>query len=227
MRSASELLASILWGAGIPNLSPAFSCISAQIPVFPKLCCEHAGRREQGIGAKEGPCTYEATCIPRAMLGLILTVCSAALAQMSSPSQRPVQQTPPTFPQSSQPPPDSTQQEPATPVGTPQSRSAQLETQINNDLHSDPTLAGATVTATVTGNQIVLSGTTMSEAQHQRALEIASSNAADRSVVDQITMRGTSSTPEASEANEPQQPPPPNPLDNGTQPEAAPPQVKY
>ena len=137
------------------------------------------------------------------LLGTVLAFAGAGVAQISpSPQGSAPQQTPPTFPQSSQRMPTSPNQQAANPAGTVQSGSTQLEFQINSDLHSDPVLAGSNVQATVSAAQVVLSGTALSETQHQRALRIVSSDAGNRNVVDRITIGGTNATPQANEPNE-------------------------
>jgi hypothetical protein len=139
------------------------------------------------------------------LLGTVLAFAGAAVAQLSpSPQGSAPQQTPPTFPQSSQRMPTLPSQQPANPAGTVQGGSTQLEYQINGDLHSDAVLAGSNVQATVSATQVVLNGTALSETQHQRALRIASSDAGIRNVVDRITTGGAKATPQANEPNEPQ-----------------------
>jgi osmotically-inducible protein OsmY len=60
-------------------------------------------------------------------------------------------------------------------IGNTDKANAELENAVRAKLHSDPQLAGITVSADVTRNQVTLSGTVASEALRDKAAELAKS----------------------------------------------------
>lgn len=81
--------------------------------------------------------------------------------------------------------------------------SKSLQGQIQTSLKNDPTLANENVTVNVTPERIELSGSVPTGKEKQTARRIAESYAAERKVVDHITVagRGPSSTPADTKSN--------------------------
>ena len=117
---------------------------------------------------------------------LALAFAMSALAQQP-PTNPPPYTTPPTFPQGQEPsrgmPPD-TKAPPAQRLS-----SAQVEQQIRAKLDSEPALANAKLKVKTAKDSVILTGTVISEKQHDLALRIAQSYAGDRNILDKIEVR--------------------------------------
>jgi osmotically-inducible protein OsmY len=67
--------------------------------------------------------------------------------------------------------------------------SAQVEQQIREKLDSEPALANANLKVKTDETSVILTGTVISEKQHDLALRIAQSYAGDRNILDKIKVR--------------------------------------
>jgi hypothetical protein len=116
------------------------------------------------------------------VLGLVLLVAGAVLAQQSPPTMPP--STPPTFPEDRAPrqetPPSGEQAEPRN-LTTPE-----VQQQIVQGFSAEPMLRNSNVDVQVDENSVILTGSVKSEQQHDRALRIVESYSGDRKIVDKI-----------------------------------------
>lgn len=126
-------------------------------------------------------------------LCLTLLLANACFAQQQgqppADMQEPPQGTPPTFPGQPQAP----GQQPTRPLPPdeqaphPQVLStAEVQRQITMHLNSEPALERTNVDAEVTDSSVVLTGNVANENQHDLALRIAQSYAADRQIIDKV-----------------------------------------
>jgi len=80
---------------------------------------------------------------------------------------------------------------PDTKAPPPQSlAAAQVEQQIQKKLNSESALANANVGVQADDRFVTLTGTVLTERQHELALRIAQSYVGDRKIVDKIKLRG-------------------------------------
>ena len=124
---------------------------------------------------------------------LVLSVGMFAQQQGRPPyDEQPPVQTPPTFPEDHDPgvrpvppnmPPDTT--------APPRELSNfEVQQQIQNKLSSEPVLKNNQLSAEVTDDEVVVSGTTDSQAERDVALRIAESYAGERPVVNKVEIKG-------------------------------------
>src|SRR6266850_1059938 len=124
---------------------------------------------------------------------LVLSVGMFAQQQGRPPyDEQPPVQTPPTFPEDHDPgvrpvppnmPPDTT--------APPRELSnSEVQQQIQNKLSSEPMLKNNQLSAEVTDDEVVVSGTTDSQAERDVALRIAESYAGERPVVNKVEIKG-------------------------------------
>ncbi len=85
---------------------------------------------------------------------------------------------------------------------------SQLQTQIQNALQQEPTLSSCNLTTNVTDDAIQLSGTCPTGKEKQTAVRMAQSFAANRRVVDRITVTGRGREEREQRQVPPQSPPP-------------------
>ena len=127
------------------------------------------------------------------LYGVVLFAGTVALGQMG-PGQpqpgQPPQSTPPTFPQGQQSPREQMPPDQRAPAPTPEATSSdQVQQQITQQFGTEPKLASANLRAEVDEASVVVTGTVTTVAQHDLALRIAQSHAADRNVVDKIKVK--------------------------------------
>ena len=122
-------------------------------------------------------------------IGVFLLSAASLMAQQGLPRNNPPPYTtPPTLPGEQNPsqpmPPDTT----APPLEAPPS--AEIQTQIQNKLATEPLLTSTSVAASVDDKSVVLSGSVENEQQHDLARRIAESYAGNRRIVDKIQIQG-------------------------------------
>jgi BON domain-containing protein len=134
-------------------------------------------------------------------LALLVTLAAGVALAQAYPQQQPPSGTQPTAPQTQQnpPAPDQTQpanpdksQQPSTPdkdtSKVPQSdqpaaaSSTDVESNIQQAIKNDPSLAGSNIQVKVTNKEVDLSGTVNSDQDKQNAEQIAKTNAGPRKV---------------------------------------------
>jgi osmotically-inducible protein OsmY len=121
-------------------------------------------------------------------LSLTLTLLVATLMLGQQPGEPSPQTTPPTFPEGTQAP--ARQMPPDEKAPPPHGTSAkETEHRVQRALDAEPTLSKSHVEAKADKNSVVLTGTVATEEQHDLAMRIAQSQAADRKIVDRIKVR--------------------------------------
>jgi len=124
---------------------------------------------------------------------LMLSVGLLAQQQGRPPyDEQPPVQTPPTFPQDHDPdvrpvPPDMPPDSSAPPR---QLSNSEIQQQIQDKLNSEPVLKNNQLSAQVTDDEVVVSGTADSNAERDVALRIAESYAGERPVVNKVEIKG-------------------------------------
>jgi hypothetical protein len=124
---------------------------------------------------------------------LMLSVGLLAQQQGRPPyDEQPPVQTPPTFPQDQDPdvrpvPPD---MPPDTSAPPRQLSNSEIQQQIQDKLNSEPVLKNNQLSAQVTDDEVVVSGTADSNAERDVALRIAESYAGERPVVNKVEIKG-------------------------------------
>ena len=116
-------------------------------------------------------------------VALLLTTLSFSQQQAEPPPASPPYNTPPTFPEAPQMPPDQKAPPPRALSTT------EVEQQIQDHFNAEPALANSNVGIKADESSVVLTGTVNSDVQHALALRIAQSYAGDRQVVDKIKLR--------------------------------------
>ena len=124
---------------------------------------------------------------------LVLSVGLLAQQQSRPPyDEQPPAQTPPTFPEDHDPgvrpvPPN---MPPDTSAPPRELSNSEIQQQIQTKLDSEPALKNNQLSAQVTDDEVVVSGTTDSTAERDVALRIAKSYAGDRPVVNKVEIKG-------------------------------------
>jgi cytoskeletal protein RodZ len=127
-------------------------------------------------------------------LALLVTLAAGVALAQAYPQQQPPSGTQPTAPQTQQNPPAPDQTQPAPsektqePSKVPQSdqataaSSTDVESNIQQAIKNDPSLAGSNIQVKVTNKEVDLSGTVNSDQDKQNAEQIAKTNAGPRKV---------------------------------------------
>lgn len=118
-----------------------------------------------------------------------MLLCILLLSALLGFAQQPQSQTTPAKPPSTSP--DNNPAPAQDPAQNQDKASAnqRIQSSINDLLSSDPVLSGVDVEASVNDQNIILTGTVESYAQHQRVLQLVSSYGQWRKIVDKVKMQ--------------------------------------
>jgi osmotically-inducible protein OsmY len=120
-------------------------------------------------------------------LGLLVTLAAGVALAQAYPQQQQPSGTQPTAPQTQQTQPTAPSEKPQEPSKVPQSdqaaaSSTDVESNIQQAIKNDPSLAGSNIQVKVTNKEVDLSGTVNSDQDKQNAEQIAKTNAGPRKV---------------------------------------------